>query len=152
MLTFRTVDDANRTELETLDLAPGQERFVSTVTESLQEARDEPGARGIAWGVYDDDTPVGFVMISDEVDGEKYIAHYLWKLLIDDRHQRRGYGTACLDHLAAYFRERGVDEIWTSAGRGDGSPVPFYERYGFVSTGKIVFDGELLLRLELTPR
>jgi diamine N-acetyltransferase len=152
MLTFRPVDDANRAELETLRLAPGQERFVSTVAESLEEARDEPGGRAIPWGVYDGEMPVGFVMISDEVDGEEYIAHYLWKLLIDERYQRKGYGTACLDHVSGYFRERGVDVMSVSAGQGDGSPVPFYERYGFVSTGEVVFDGELLLRLELTPR
>jgi diamine N-acetyltransferase len=103
----------------------------------------------IAWAVYDDDTPVGFVMISDEVDGPGYIAHYLWKLLIDERYQRRGCGTATLDRIVAYFRERNVDVLWTSAGQGDGSPVTFYERYGFERTGDIVFDEEILLRLAL---
>ncbi len=48
-----------------------------------------------------------------------------------------------------YFRGRGVDALWTSAGQGKGSPIPFYERYGFVQTGEIVFDDEVLLRLEL---
>ena len=36
-------------------------------------------------------------MISDEVGAPGYIAQYLWKLLIDERHQRKGYGTAALD-------------------------------------------------------
>lgn len=39
--------------------------------------------------------------------------------------------------------------MWTSAGQGDGSPIPFYERYGFVRTGGVVFDGEVLLRLDI---
>jgi hypothetical protein len=39
--------------------------------------------------------------------------------------------------------------LWTSAGQGDGSPITFYERYGFEQTGEIVFDDEVLLRLEL---
>ena len=70
--------------------------------------------------------------------------------MIDERYQRRGYGTATLDLIVAYFRARpGVDELWTSAGQGDGSPVTFYERYGFERTGDIVFDDEILLRLEL---
>ena len=42
-----------------------------------------------------------------------------------------------------------MTEIRTSAGQGEGSPIPFYERYGFVSTGEIVFDDEVLLRLDL---
>ena len=37
------------------------------------------------------------MMIADEVDGPEYIPHYLWKLLIDERYQRRGLGTATLD-------------------------------------------------------
>lgn len=42
--------------------------------------------------------------------------------------------------------------MWVSAGHGDGSPIPCYERYGSVSTGTVVFDDELLLRFDLTPR
>ena len=34
-------------------------------------------------------------------------------------------------------------------GPGRGSPIPFYERYGFERTGDIVFDDEVLLRLNL---
>lgn len=92
-------------------------------------------------------------MISDEVDGPEYIPQYLWKLLVDERHQRRGIGTATLDMIVEYFRARpGVDVMWTSAGQGDGSPIPFYERYGFERAGEIVFDDEVLLRLELGSR
>ena len=97
---LRPLTDENRAELEALVLAPGQERFLNTVSEALAEADEEPGGRAIQFGLYDNDTPVGFVMISDEVEGSDYIAQYLWKLLIDARHQRRGYGTAALDLVA----------------------------------------------------
>lgn len=123
---------------------------MSGVAESLVEAAEEPDGRALPWGVYADETPVGFVMISDEVVSPDYIPHYLWKLLIDARYQRRGYGTATLDLIVAYFRGRpGVEEMWTSAGQGDGSPIGFYEGYGFEQTGEIVFDDEVLLRLGL---
>ncbi len=79
-----------------------------------------------------------------------YIPHFLWKLLIDERYQRRGFGTATLGRIVEYFRGRpGVEVLSTSAGQGDGSPMTFYERYGFESTGEIVFDDEVLLRLKL---
>ena len=32
--------------------------------------------------------------------------------------------------------------MWTSAGQGDGSPIPFYEHYGFERTGDIIFGNE----------
>ena len=134
-------------------MSPAQEQFVSGVEESLAEAAEEPGGRAIFWAIYDDETPVGFVMISDEVDGPDYIAHYLWKLL-DRRAPPAAAATAraALDLIVEYFRGRGVDVLWTSAGQGEGSPIPFYERYGFERTGEIVFDDEVLLRLELGER
>ena len=149
MVTLRAIDDGNRDAVLALRVSEAQASFVSSVGESLQETIDEPGGRAIAWAVYDDDAPVGFVMISDEVDEPGYIAHYLWKLLIDERFQRRGFGTATLDHVVRYFRDRDVDEMWTSAGQGPGSPIPFYERYGFERTGDVVFDDEVLLRLSI---
>ena len=147
VISLRTIDDANREAVEALRTTPAQERFVSRVTDSLLEAAEEPGAHAEFWAIYDDETPVGFVMIADEVDGPEYIAHYLWKLLIDERYQRRGYGAATLDLVVALFRARGVTEMWTSAGQGEGSPLGFYERYGFTQAGEIVFDDEVLLHL-----
>lgn len=148
MVTLRPLDDSNREAALALRVSDAQLRFVSSVEDSLLEAEAEPGGRAIQWVLYDDETPVGFVMVSDEVDGPGYIAQYLWKLLVDERYQRRGYGTAALDLVAEYFRGRpGVEAMWTSAGQGEGSPIPFYERYGFERTGQIVFDDEVLLRL-----
>jgi diamine N-acetyltransferase len=144
------ITDCNRQAVEAIRVSPAQERFVSSVPESLQEAAEEPEGRAIYWAVYAGEIPVGFVMISDEVGAPWYIPHYLWKLLIDESHQRRGYGTATLDLIVEYFKSRpGVDVIWTSAGQGDGSPIPFYERYGFKPTGEIAFDDEVLLRLAI---
>ena len=53
-------------------MSPGQEQFVSGVADSLLEAAEEPGGRAMYWAVYADETPVGFVMISDEVGPTTY--------------------------------------------------------------------------------
>ncbi len=153
MVSLRPITDANREAVVSLRVSPAQERYVSSVEESLQEAADDADGRAIFWAIYDDETPVGFVMISDEVDGPGYIPHYLWRLIIDERHQRQGHGTAALDLIADYFRGRpGVEVLSTSAGEGAGSPIPFYESYGFVQTGEMVFDDEVLLELRLRMR
>jgi diamine N-acetyltransferase len=150
MIALRSIEESNREAVAALRVSAAQEQFVSGVSDSLLEAAAEPDGRALYWAVYSDETPIGFVMISDEVGSSEYIAHYLWKLLIDERYQRRGFGTATLDLIVEYFRSRpGVEVLWTSAGQGDGSPIPFYERYGFVQTGEIVFDDEVLLRLDL---
>jgi diamine N-acetyltransferase len=147
MISLRPITDANRQEVEALRVSTAQEQFVSDVVESLQEAAEYPGAHAIYWAVYAEETPVGFVMIADEVDSPDYIPQFLWKLLIDERHQGRGYGKATLDLIVEYFRGRpGVETVTTSAVPGEGSPVTFYEHYGFVRTGEID-DGEIVLRL-----
>jgi diamine N-acetyltransferase len=116
----------------------------------LREAAEHPDAHALCWVVHAEDTPVGFVMIADEVANPDYIPHYLWKLLIDERHQGRGYGTATLDLIVAYFGGRpGVEVLTAHAGQGDGSPIAFYERYGFERTGEVV-DGEAVLQLRLS--
>jgi len=150
VVSLRPISQSNRDALEALRVSPAQRQFVSDVAGSLLEAAEHPGASAISWGVYAEDTPIGFVMIADEVDGPPYISQYLWKLLIDERHQRRGYGTATLDLIVEYFRGRpSVEVIWTSAGKGEGSPIPFYERYGFEQTGDPPVDGEVKLRLKI---
>ena len=150
MVTLRPIDDSNREVVEALEVAPQQRQFVSDVVQSIREAASEPGGRAIYWAIYADETPVGFVMISDDVDGPDYFPQYLWKLFIDQRYQGRGYGRATLDHIAEYFRRRPEVEVMrTSAGQGEGSPIGFYERYGFERTGDIVFDNEVLLQIML---
>jgi GNAT superfamily N-acetyltransferase len=149
MVSLRPLTESNRKAVEALRVSPSQARFVSSVAESLLEAAEHPAAHALYWGVYVDDTPVGFVMIADEVASRDYIAHFLWKLLIDERYQRQGYGAATLDLIVEYFRGRpGVEVLSTSAGEGHGSPIEFYERYGFERTGERA-DGEVLLRLRL---
>jgi diamine N-acetyltransferase len=149
VVSLRPVTDSNRAALEALSVSAAQRRYVSTVADSLREASEHPAAHAICWGVYADDTPVGFAMIADEVDEPPYIPQFLWKLFIDRRFQRRGHGTAALDLIVEYFRGRpGVQSIRTSAGQGEGSPIPFYERYGFERTGELWGD-EVMLRLPI---
>jgi diamine N-acetyltransferase len=151
-IVLRPLTEENRPALEALRVATAQQAFVSSVTDSLAEAERYADANPLVFGLYDRETPVGFVMIADEVDDPDYIAHYLWKLLIDERFQRRGFGTAALDLVAAYFRSKGVPTMWTSAGEGEGSPIPFYEQYGFVRDGVHEDDdgsSEIMLRFDL---
>jgi diamine N-acetyltransferase len=152
MVSLRPLTASNRQAVEALRVSPSQEQFVSSVADSLREAAEHPDAHALYWAVYAEETPVGFVMIADEVASPDYMPHYLWKLLIDERYQRQGFGTATLDLVVEYFRGRpGVEVLSTSAGQGDGSPIAFYERYGFEQTGEAWSDDEVLLRLNLRP-
>ena len=152
------VTDEDRAAALQLRVAPGQEQFVASVEESLAEAEQFPEAQARYWAVYDGDAMVGFTMISDGIAEEDLARDpnlmgpfYLWRLLIDERHQRRGYGTAVLDAVVEHVRGRGALELLTSYTAGPGSPGPFYERYGFIPTERFA-EGERVLRLDLREK
>ena len=141
---LREITDDNRAAVEALAVAPGQERFVADVRRSLADAAGAPTYPYVR-AIYAGTEPVGFLMLDEDgPDG-----HYLWRLLIDGRYQGRGYGRAALDLLTAYVRTRpGGDVLVLSAVPGEGSPIPFYQRYGFQLTGEVK-DGEHVLTLRL---
>ena len=153
------VTDADRAAALAVEQGPGQDRFVASVEESFRHAIEDARAMPRYWTVNDGDEVVGFVMISDGIPAERLATdkdlvgpYFLWRLLIDRRKQRRGYGTAALDAVVEYLRTRPhADVLYTSAAQGEGTPQPFYEQYGFVSTGDIV-DDEVVLRLDLRGR
>jgi diamine N-acetyltransferase len=74
---------------------------------------------------------------------------FLWRLLIDRRHQRRGIGGRVLDLIADECRSMGDPTLVTSWGEGKGSPRPFYVRHGFEPTGR-QFDDETEARRQLS--
>ena len=135
-----------------LRVAPAQERFVGTVLEALTDAQEIP--EGKAWfrAIYAGDRPVGFLMLSWNVtpDPPRIIGPwFLWKLLIDERQQRRGYGRASVLLVADVVRANGADELLTSYVVGDGSPAPFYGGIGFRPTGELDENGEIIIALDL---
>jgi diamine N-acetyltransferase len=143
---------ANLRDVLALSVTPEQTTFVASVKQSLGDAEMELDGRPWYRAVYAGDTPVGFVMLSDGIppgNPELLGPYYLWRLLVDRNHQRQGYGTQMLDLCVDHVRKRpGARELLTSVVQEPGSPLPFYLRYGFESTGKIV-DDELVLRLPL---
>ena len=135
-----------------LHVAPSQERFVSSVAESLDEAETYPQASPWYRAVYAGDEPVGFVMLSwDCVPQPPEIIGpwFLWKLLVDERHQGQGYGREVVRQVADLIRAAGGDELFTSHVVGEGGPGPFYERLGFVPTGEVDPHGEIIVCLGL---
>ena len=152
VVTLREITDENREAVLALRVAPEQERFVSSVRASLEEAAASPQAKPWYRAVYADDEPVGFVMLSWNVEPQppEYIGPwFLWKLLIDERHQGRGYGFEVMQQIVELVRAEGATELQTSYGPEAGGPAGFYAKLGFVPTGDLVADGEVIARLVL---
>jgi diamine N-acetyltransferase len=148
---LREITDSNREAVVALRVGPGQDRFVGGVRESIEEAAETPEGNPWYRAIYAGDVPVGFVMLSWDVPPSPGIIGpwFLWRLLIDEHFQHRGYGWAALERIVEIVRAEGATELLTSYQPGDGEPWPFYEKFGFRPTGEM--DGtEVLLALDLS--
>ena len=149
MVSLRPITAANRYAVEALTVAPKQRRFVSGVRASMREAAAERDAQAPLSGrIYDDETPVGFVMIADDVAGADYIPHFLWKLLIDERFQRRGIGTATLHLIVEYFRGRVSTRCRRARGKARAAPSRSTSDTDSSEPGEL-HGNEIMLRLEI---
>jgi RimJ/RimL family protein N-acetyltransferase len=129
-----------------LDRAFSQRRFVSSVYQSYGDALVAPlheGTRVEPWfrAIAADGEPVGFMMVAEPMPTRPH--PYLWRLMIDWRHQGRGIGRAALEQLAQQRAAGGATHLLLSCTADlTGTPEPFYRRLGFERTGNVNEWGE----------
>ena len=145
------IDADNRRAVTQLATHRSQERFVAPVMQSLAEALVPPVQNGVTvapWyrAVAADGELAGFVMLARSQHGAP--EPWLWRLLVDRMHQRRGIGSRIIDLVVEQCREWGDATLLTSWRPGKGSPEPMYLARGFVPAGAID-DGEIVGRLQL---
>ena len=122
-----------------------QERFVAPMLVSFADAlfpEVVDGAPLVPWmrAIEADGTIVGFVMLA--LANPHHPEPYLWRLLIDRMHQRRGIGPRAMDLIEGECRAKGAEALLTSWVEGKGSPSGFYTGRAYEPTGRIV-DGEI---------
>ncbi|HEY0638108.1 MAG TPA: GNAT family N-acetyltransferase [Pseudonocardiaceae bacterium] len=147
------VTPRNLAEVGRLATHHSQERFVAPMAGSFRDAlvpAEVNGVPVVPWlrAVEADGELAGFVMLAERTEAHPF--PYLWRLLIDRRHQRRGIGGRVLRRLADDLRAAGSTELRVSWVPGRGGPEPFYLRHGFTPTGT-VSDGEIEGSLPLVP-
>jgi diamine N-acetyltransferase len=141
---LREITSETVRQVTALAVAPDQEGYVASNAISIAEAYFEPKAwfRAIAAG----DELVGFAMVyRDATVGEFYV----WRFMIDARHQGHGYGRRAVELLVEEARGDGAERVTLSVVPGDRSAIEFYKRLGFVETGEI-HGQEIELALQLS--
>lgn len=120
-----------------------QRRFVAPILDSFADALRPPlsdGAPLVPWyrGIEADGQRVGFIMMADVSETNPH--PYLWRLLIDRWHQRRGIAIEALHQLIEQLRAQGRTELHVSYVEAPGGPEPLYRGLGFVPNGEV--DGD----------
>ena len=133
-VTLRPINEHNFLDAFHLELAPGQEAFVSSPIRSLAQAYVYRN-HCTPFGIYDGDTMVGYVMVIYDYDVPEYD---VWHLMIDARYQHRGFGRAAMEQVLAYIAAKPFGDsprVAMTCHQDNTAALRLYESLGFAPTG-----------------
>lgn len=131
---FKDIDEKNIEKVKKLKLKSGQEGFIETVEDCLEEAREYKEWHPVA--IYNEDEVVGFAMYG-------HFDHGNWRtwidrLLIDENHQGKGIGKTSMKKLVEVVsKEYKVDIIYLSIIGGNKVAYNLYTSVGFEDMNEI---------------
>ena len=143
-VSLRDVTKDNINSVLRLQVHKNQEQFVANNAWSIAQGTYSE----LSWfrAIYADDDPVGFVMLELNPAADEY---WVWRFMIDAQHQGKGYGRIALQLIIEFVRSKTqAKELHLSYVPADGSAGTFYERLGFIETGKVE-EGENVMKLAL---
>ena len=134
MVELREITQGNFEECLDLHVAEHQKTFVSTTVHSLAQAwvfRDT----AYPFAIYADGVMVGFLMLGYYERKDQYT---LWKFMIDERYQNRGYGREALRLAVQLLEDRfHVKEVYTAYFSSNRIARDLYASFGFRETGEV---------------
>lgn len=155
MLRLEKVTGKNVWSILKLSVSQEQESFVAPNDVSIIEAYTAITENGYAFpfGIYEDDIPVGFLMVGFDADDYWEDApsiargnYNLWRLMIDKNYRKKGYGKEAV-RLALEFIKTfpcgKADFCWLSYEPENEIASRLYHSFGFVETGEM--DGDEII-------
>lgn len=135
MVELRQITKDNYEECISLKVSESQKAFVSPNVHSLAQAWVYYDT-AFPFAIYADDTMVGFIMLG-YYKAEGY--YTLWKFMIDEKYQNKGYGKKALRLGIDYLVDRfNVKEIYTAYYATNRIARELYASFGFRETGEVV--------------
>ncbi len=142
-VVLEPVSDRNRRAILALELLPGQQDFVASNADSLEEAGEDGDA--VPRAIVANGRVVGFLMYDASNDDEANI----YRFMIDRREQGRGLGragiAAALGEIEGLAHVRKVSICYEPSNT---AAQRLYASFGFVEQG-LDEDGEMIAVLDL---
>ena len=134
MIKLEKITADNLEDVLKLKVSKAQENFVSTTAYSLAQAYVYRG-NAYPFAIYADDTLVGFIMFGFYELRNQYT---LWKFLIDEKYQNKGYGKIALLLGIEYMKKQhGIKEMYTGVAIDNNVAEHLYQSIGFQTTGLV---------------
>lgn len=157
MLKLKKINRNNVGEILKLEVFNNQKSFVATNNSSIIEAyiAITENNHVFTFGIYKDDTAIGFLMIGYDVnsddEGAPKIAkgnYNIWRLMIDKKFQGRGFGKKAMDLALDFintFPCGTAKYCWLSYESDNEVARELYKSVGFVETDEK--DGEEIVAI-----
>lgn len=159
MVNIKKVDANNIHALLKLEIFENQKTFVPSNTESIVEAYAAlaSGGTAIPFGIYNDDTPIGFLMIGyDDIPGEHNPEvskgnYGILSLMIDKNYQGKGYSKEVMKLAIDYIKSfpcGKADSCYLTYEPTNVHAAKLYSSFGFAPNGEYD-EGEIVAVLKL---
>jgi len=152
MPEIRPVTKDNWKELIRLKVREDQTHFVASNLYSIAESQFGDDLEGHwdlhPFGIYEGDTPVGFLMYGFNFEHPKQQA-FIIRLMVDEKYQGQGYGRFGMEKMLAIFRDDDrIKTVGISYEPENEGARKLYASLGFIEPGEMI-DGETLAVLKL---
>lgn len=109
MIKLEVITEENYVQVMNLELKDSQKYFLSTNERSLAEAYVYRNDGVSPFAVIDGEEIIGFIMFDlHDDDPETYI---IWRMMIDDHNQGKGYGKKLLEVAKQYTKNQGFKSL-----------------------------------------
>jgi diamine N-acetyltransferase len=142
VIEFREIDRHNFFDVIDLKAAEEQKHFVAPNVFSLAQAKAFPEC--ICLAIYHGDVLVGFTMYCMDYDDKEY---WIYRLMIDAKHQSKGYGKAAMEKLIERIKQDQEHKVIYLSFEPENNPAKgLYQKLGFEADGRVI-DGEIVYKL-----
>lgn len=152
MPEIHPVTKENWKALIRLKVRADQTHFVASNVYSIAEAQFGDEYEGhwdlFPYGIYDDNTPVGFLMYGLNFEHPKQQA-FIIRLMVDEQYQGKGHGRFGMQKMLEIFRADGrIKIVGISYEPENEGARKLYASLGFEETGEMI-EGETVAVLKL---
>ena len=147
-IVLKRIDENNFIEAFHLKLGEEQEKFVSNPIRSLAQAYVYYN-QCTPFGIYFENTMVGYVMIIYDYDLEEY---NIWHMMIDTEYQHNRLGQKAIAKCLEYIKTKpfgSSNKVVLTCNRDNKIALHLYHKFGFTETGNTDED-EIELALMLS--
>jgi GNAT superfamily N-acetyltransferase len=141
LVPYETLNARQRQQVETIEVHQEQRRFSGDIHGALHTLLSKPGPGVEGFVLLVDDIPVAFLLLKRPPVLPAWANEHsatLHALQVDQRHQGKGYGKACLQALPDVARQAfpQIKGLELSVDADNQAAIALYAKFGWVDSGE----------------